>query len=206
MQKQLEIMLQLQNKMNQKVHADWVEQNFAWFRAVWIECGELVDHFGYKWWKKQQPDMQQVQLEIIDIWHFGLSMLIDGRPIADIAAAIASQLNMVKTEQLGVIEATEALAQSVLSTKQFDVAIFWNLLLSADMNFDDLFKQYVGKNVLNFFRQDHGYKDGSYIKSWHGREDNEHLSDILASYSSFDDGIADDVYQRLAEVYKTVTA
>ncbi|MFT7292895.1 MAG: hypothetical protein ACI87Q_000741, partial [Pseudohongiellaceae bacterium] len=35
--------------------------------------------------------------------------------------------------------------------------------------------------AYNFFRQDHGYKDGSYIKIWQGQEDNVHLVDILAS-------------------------
>ncbi len=39
---------------------------------------------------------------------------------------------------------------------------------------------YIGKNVLNRFRQSHGYKDGSYQKQWHGREDNEHLIEVLA--------------------------
>ncbi len=46
-------MLAMQDKMNQKVHADWIAQQFEWYRAIWIECGELVEHYGYKWWKKQ---------------------------------------------------------------------------------------------------------------------------------------------------------
>ena len=47
------------------------------------------------------------------------------------------------------------------------------------MSFDELFRLYVGKNVLNGFRQDHGYKDGTYRKTWAGREDNEHLMELL---------------------------
>ena len=203
MQNQLAVMLELQDKMNKKVHPDWVAQDFAWFRAIWIECGELVDHFGYKWWKKQTPDMPQVQLEIVDIWHFGLSMLIDGRDIHQIAAEIAQTLQQEQTPAKGVIEATEALAESILATRKFDVAIFLNLLNAADMSFDELFKQYVGKNVLNFFRQDHGYKDGSYKKVWQGREDNEHLTDILNQANTVGDDFAEQVYQQLAAVYKT---
>ena len=45
--------------------------------------------------------------------------------------------------------------------------------------FDELFRLYVGKNVLNEFRQDHGYKSGTYLKTWAGREDNEHLIELL---------------------------
>lgn len=204
MQKEFEVMLQLQDTMNRKVHPEWRKQQFAWFRALWIECGELVEHYGYKWWKKQTPDMQQVQLEVVDIWHFGLSMLIDGREFAEIANDIVHQLKPFEQDDAGVIEATEALAESVLVTRQFDVLRFWRLLYAAGMDSDMLFKQYVGKNVLNLFRQDHGYKDGSYIKTWEGREDNEHLSEILNCAEHIDENFADTVYQQLENIYKRV--
>ncbi|CAA0097235.1 Uncharacterised protein [BD1-7 clade bacterium] len=201
MQTELEVMLALQDKMNQKVHPDWINQDFAWFRAIWIECGELVDHYGYKWWKKQTPEMAQVQLEIVDIWHFGLSMLIDGRNYAEIANEIQQALASGVVAQLEVIDATEALAGAILTTREFSVNHFWALLVAADMSFDDLFKQYVGKNVLNFFRQDNGYKDGSYIKVWDGREDNEHLTDILLALDASGANFADQVYSKLQERY-----
>ncbi len=204
MQKQLAIMLDLQDKMNKKVHSDWIAQDFAWFRAIWIECGELVDHYGYKWWKKQQPDMAQVQLEIVDIWHFGLSMLMDGREHSEIANEIAEQLVQQPEKAQGVIEATETLAESILATRAFDVVKFWQLLQVAEMDFDELFKQYVGKNVLNFFRQDHGYKDGSYMKVWHGREDNEHLSEIMNQQTHIDEHLADVLYQSLETIYNSL--
>jgi len=203
MKKKLEIMLDLQDKMNKKVHPQWVGQNFAWFRAIWIECGELVDHFGYKWWKKQTPDMQQVQLEVVDIWHFGLSMLIDGRPLSQIAEEIQQHLTGEATSK-GVIEATEDLAGAVLTTRTFNVAHFWALMQACDMTFDSLFKQYVGKNVLNFFRQDHGYKEGTYIKQWNGLEDNEHLSAIINSANAIGDDFAEWVYAELKKIYVTL--
>ena len=65
MKQQIETMLLMQDQMNARVTADWREQNFEWYRAVWIECGELVDHYGWKWWKKQTPDMEQVRLEVV---------------------------------------------------------------------------------------------------------------------------------------------
>ncbi len=171
-------MLELQHRMNSKVHPDWFNQGFAYYRALWIECGELMEHYGYKWWKHQEPDMEQVHLEIVDIWHFGLSMLIDGRPMADIATEMDQALEQASLVELGILEATEALVAQTLSTRFFSVAHFWQLLLAAGMSADQLYRSYVGKNVLNFFRQDHGYKDGSYQKIWQGREDNEHLVEI----------------------------
>jgi hypothetical protein len=79
-----------------------------------------------------------------------------------------------------------------------DFATVMNLI---EMNFDALYRSYVGKNVLNFFRQDHGYKDGSYIKVWQGREDNEHLVDVVNQLDSNDSSFRDDVYQGLAARY-----
>ena len=58
------------------MHPDWRSQGYEYYRAIWVECAELLDHFGWKWWKQQPTDVDQVQLEIVDIWHFGLSDLL----------------------------------------------------------------------------------------------------------------------------------
>lgn len=197
-------MLEMQNNMNKKVHPDWVEQHFQWYRATWIECGELVDHYGYKWWKKQTPDMDQVHLEVVDIWHFGMSMLFNGQSIEDIALSMAAELSEHSVESRGVIEATEDLAEHCLRTKTFSICLFWNLLKAVGMSFDELYQQYVGKNVLNFFRQDHGYKTGSYIKQWHNREDNEHLVEILAQLDPQANDFAEQIYQQLTSRYQSL--
>ena len=124
------------------------------------------------------------------------------REPSEIAAEIEYALKTATTTPVGVIEATEALAESVLATRQFDVARFQALLQAADMTFDQLFKQYVGKNVLNFFRQDHGYKDGSYRKHWHdGREDNEHLVEAVQSLDTTKPEFKDELYQALVARY-----
>lgn len=205
MQKQFEIMLSLQDKMNSKVHADWIDQGFEWYRALWIECGELMDHQGYKWWKKQLADIEQVQLEIVDIWHFGLSMLIDERrDFVGIAAAMCESLQQRQVQNTSVLLATEALAADTLVRKQFSVPLFWDLLESAEMGADQLYTAYIGKNVLNFFRQDHGYKTGTYIKQWQGREDNEHLSEIVTGLDCHADNFADQLYLALAERYQAL--
>ena len=70
-----------------------------------------------------------------------------------------------------------------------------------DLEFDELYRTYVGKNVLNFFRQDHGYKEGHYQKIWNGKEDNEHLSAILTSIDPQSPTFSDEVYQALAAAY-----
>jgi hypothetical protein len=196
-------MLTMQHNMNTRVHEHWVEQDFEWYRAAWIECGELIEHYGYKWWKKQAPDLEQVRLEVIDIWHFGLSALFHGgKSIEKIATEIAAELSGHEPSGLGVREATEELALHALQTKGFSPSRFWDLMLAAGLDFDGLYTAYVGKNVLNFFRQDHGYKDGSYTKNWAGREDNEHLVELVAPLDKNADDFADQVYRALEGRYR----
>jgi hypothetical protein len=196
-------MLIMQDRMNSRVHEHWVEQNFEWYRAAWIECGELIEHYGYKWWKKQEADIEQVRLEIIDIWHFGLSALFhDGKSIEDIACDIEGEVSEFEAVGLGVREATEALALHCLQTKSFSPTCFWELMLSAGLDFDSLYTAYVGKNVLNFFRQDNGYKAGTYVKNWAGREDNEHLVELVAILDTGADDFSDQVYRALEVRYR----
>ncbi|MFK8048863.1 MAG: dUTP diphosphatase [Halioglobus sp.] len=198
-------MLTMQSRMNSRVHDDWVNQNFEWYRAIWIECGELIEHHGYKWWKKQVPDLAQVQLEVIDIWHFGMSALFqNGKTIEVMAAEIETELKHQQPSGLGVPESTEALALHSLDTQSFSPSLFWDLLLAAELDFQSLYTAYVGKNVLNFFRQDHGYKEGSYVKIWSGREDNEHLVELVESLDSAAEDFADQVYAALETRYREV--
>ena len=49
---------------------------------------------------------------------------------------------------------------------------FFELAYLGALNLTQLYRLYVGKNILNQFRQDHGYKEGHYIKIWNGLEDN----------------------------------
>lgn len=196
-------MLTMQHNMNTRVHENWVQQNFEWYRAAWIECGELIDHYGFKWWKKQEPDMEQARLEVIDIWHFGMSALfVEDKTIEQIAQEINSELAGHEVIETGVREATESLALHCLETHSFSPSRFWDLMLAVGLDFESLYVAYVGKNVLNFFRQDHGYKEGTYVKNWQGREDNEHLVDLVSELDGSAEDFADQVYQALESRYK----
>ncbi len=151
--------------------------------------------------------MDQVKLEAIDIWHFGMSALFaEGQSQDAIAEAMEQQLAGYQYSGIEVREATEALAQHSLATRSFSVALFWDLMNAVGLSFEDLYRQYVGKNVLNFFRQDNGYKEGSYVKQWQGREDNEHLVEILSELDSQAANFSEQVYQALAARYQQATA
>ena len=201
MEKQLSEMLSLQDQMNKKVHPEWRTQGFEWYRAIWTECAELMDHYGWKWWKKQTPDIPQIKLEIVDIWHFGMSTyLVNSDDYQAVAADIKAQWQL-ESEASDFRLAVEALASNTLTEKRISIPYFCQLMVLMDMDIDELYRQYIGKNVLNFFRQDHGYKEGTYIKVWNGKEDNEVLADILNQLDPSADGFKDTVYQALASHY-----
>lgn len=201
------VMLEMQDGMNSRVDGDWFNQERAWYRAIWIECAELMDHYGgWKWWKGSQKDVEQVMLEIVDIWHFGLSMRINADRDHAVAAARIVDQWVAPQVTGGFLADVERLASVALSEKSFLVAIVPALLADIGRGFDDLYRVYVGKNVLNYFRQDHGYREGGYRKVWNGREDNEHLVDILSELDADEPDYRDRVYAALAQRYPLATS
>jgi len=202
MKQQLATMLQLQGEMNTKVHSQWQEQEFEWYRAIWVECAELLDHYGWKWWKKQTPDVDQIALELVDIWHFGLSLLLlKGDSVEEITAKVTEEFAKAKPSEDFATD-LEEFTEQTLATKDFDIAGFARLMQGIKMDFETLYIGYVGKNVLNFFRQDHGYQDGSYQKQWGGVEDNENLVEIVGQLDTASATFKDDLYSRMEETYK----
>ena len=201
MKNRLLVMLEMQEAMNARVNADWRQAGNAWYRAIWTECAEMLDHYGWKWWKHQQPDLEQVQLELVDIMHFAMSdYLLEDADNDAVAERIQAELSR-PAQNDDVRLAIEALAQSTIANESMHFSDFASVMRLIEMDFDQLYRLYVGKNVLNFFRQDHGYKDGSYLKIWDGREDNEHLAELLTRLDSNSAGFRDDVYQGLKARY-----
>ena len=171
---QISQMLTMQDAMNSRVSDSWRANNYEWYRAIWVECAEMLDHHGWKWWKHQEIDVAQVQLELVDIFHFGLSLrLMTNENIDNIIEQLALELTQVQHQEPDFKIALEQLAAAAVSDKSFNALALANCMHLMQMDLNELFRQYVGKNTLNFFRQDHGYKEGHYIKEWHGKEDNE---------------------------------
>ena len=176
----LKVMADMQESHNVHVHPDWRTNGYEYYRAIWVECAEMLDHFGWKWWKKQAPDLDQVKLELVDIWHFALSEMLRADELDDGVAQQLSSVALADEPQAETFRlAIEALAQSSLATRSFELAPFLQAMQSLPMDYEELYSMYIGKNVLNNFRQANGYKDGTYKKLWMGREDNEHLVELL---------------------------
>lgn len=210
---QLNTMLTLQDNMNKKVNPDWINAGYGYLRAAMVESVEAIEHHGWKWWKAQHKDLPQLQMECVDIWHFALSHLLIAHNGEVAATAVALENELIANHQSLTFDGDDyifgqsdllanlELMAGLAAAKRFNVSLFLRIIEQCEMSSDELFRQYVGKNILNFFRQDHGYKEGVYIKEWHGREDNEHLVEVLNALDANADGYADMVYQGLLERY-----
>lgn len=198
---QIKQMLTLQNAMNSRVSSTWRENGYEWYRAIWVECAEMLDHHGWKWWKHQEIDVAQVQLELVDIFHFGLSLrLMNGANVDDISNELSAEL-LQTTDETDFKIALENLASSAVSDRTFNAVALADCMRLMQMDLTELFRQYVGKNTLNFFRQDHGYKEGTYIKIWHGEEDNEVLANLVNSLDETAGDFQQQLYSALEAQY-----
>ncbi len=203
--RQIKHMLHLQDEMNTKVNFSWRSQDYSWCRAIWTECAELLDHYGWKWWKHQEPDLAQVRLELVDIWHFGLSWLLQHEEnpntvIKDLVAGLDEPTDPELTFQ----DLVEAVARSALTYEQFVPVEFAQLMVAAELTLDELYRLYIGKNTLNRFRQDFGYKEGTYHKLWDGREDNDYLYELLKTLDSTTPAFMAQVYNGLVAKYSQI--
>jgi len=193
------LMLQLQAQLNDATNGEeWtkgVTKNgkiINWKRCIYMECAEMVDSFSWKHWKSidKEPDWANHQIEVIDVWHFIMSLSIENYAqnfkggVEDLSLMVSDleSFTQLQTQsknfasQDEVITKVENLIRLVINRDDFTLETlineFFDLVVMSGLNLESLYRLYVGKNILNQFRQDNGYKDGSYIKVWNGEEDN----------------------------------
>ena len=210
-------MLELQDRVNRKIDADWLTRGHAWLRAVLVEATEALDHYGWKWWKKQSPDMVQLRIELIDIWHFILSEYIV-RAGGDHAAAAHAMLRDWtgagaceldgKRHDIAALDMREQLEllAGLSAVRRMHMPLLAALFTACDLPVATLYRDYVSKNVLNHFRQDYGYKTGEYKKTWAGKEDNVHMAEILDALSAADANLPQALYDGLQQRYQGFSA
>src|SRR5690606_10425009 len=146
------------------------------------ECSELSDYIGWKWWKAHpKANITQAELEVVDIWHFGLSMIVEAvlvqvenqkgdldEALQFMAGIFASNwtyddTNADASSELSewtVFDSIDNLIVDSVCSNSFNVTAFRRLCEHFGMTFDRLFSLYVSKHVLNSFRWKHGYKEG----------------------------------------------
>lgn len=213
--KQIPSMLSLQNTMNKTVNADWSTHDWDWFRASMLEGAEAVEHHGWKWWKAQNKDIPQLQMEIVDIWHFYLSQFLKTTHTNEEQAAILIEEHYNEFNNkpvvfdgkeydlttLTVLQKLDLLI-GLSAAKRLHVPLLIDLVYDSGMNWDLFFEQYVKKNILNIFRQKNGYKQGTYHKEWFNQEDNVFLIEEAAKLNPTDENYVTLLWEALTLVYK----
>ena len=223
------LMLQLQVQLNDATNGeDWtkgVTKNnkvINWKRCIYMECAEMIDSFSWKHWKSinKEPDWDNLQIEVIDVWHFIMSLAIEDYSrnlkgqIEDLAINISQLESFSKIDtnndefgkQDDVIDKVENLMRLSLSKETLMIeeliGEFFDLVLLSGLDLETLYRLYVGKNILNQFRQDNGYKDGSYVKVWAGEEDNIVMKRVWEENSNIK---PDELYKELTKLYLAMT-
>jgi len=217
-------MLQLQQQLNDATNGKGWENGMTkngklidWKRCAYLECAELIESYPWKHWKNidADPDYENIKIEAVDIWHFIMSQALadyKNKALGTIEALADNIVNLpnfdtfkeptVATEKNNYeqIETVEEMMRTLLcggSTEKL-VMQFFDVAMQSGLNLESLYKLYIGKNILNQFRQDHGYKEGSYIKEWNGEEDNVTMQRILETCKEI---TPQELYNKLEEAY-----
>ena len=202
-----EKMVKLQHQFNKQVAEDYLEKDFNWNSAIIAESGELLDSLGYKWWKKQEPDMENVKVEAIDLLHFVISdriqknkkMYSEKESLEMTFVELYTEFNNVKV--LRDYSTLEDMIFYLIATNSYRINVMKRIFTKLEMSNEDVYVAYITKNCLNKFRQDNGYKDGSYIKNWNGREDNIVAFEIANEWGA-DEELFEQLYLDLETYYK----
>jgi dimeric dUTPase (all-alpha-NTP-PPase superfamily) len=217
-------MLQLQQQLNDATNGkDWEKGTtkngklIDWKRCTYLECAELIESYPWKHWKNidAKPDYANIQIEAVDIWHFIMSQGLEDYKMKKLGCidtlsrnisklpnfqAFLADITPTTKDYYAQIEVVEHLMKTIFcedSTEKLMEA-FIDVAVQSGLNLDALYKLYVGKNILNQFRQDHGYKEGTYIKIWNGQEDNVTMQRVLEEN---EDISPNELYNALEEGY-----
>ncbi len=203
---QVNNMIEVQDRLNCHLNPQWCSAGYDWSLAIMSECTELADQIGWKWWKHQpQAPLTQIHLEVVDIWHFVLSGLIEQGAMDLIRREFARP--DVSPGAAGGMTPRAALSAAknvVQSCDKFDlqlVTYFRALMHAVRLSTDDLYDLYMAKAALNLFRWDNGYREGTYIKQWGDVEDNVYLESVLHGHPTL---ALDDITTLLRQRYTEV--
>ena len=216
-------MLQLQQQLNDVTNGEGWEKGVTkngkkidWKRCTYLECAELIESYPWKHWKNidAKPDYANIKIEAVDIWHFIMSQALEDYKIKNLGsikdlalkihnldnyANFTTDIVATTKDYYEQIEVVEVLMKTLFcgdSTEAL-MAAFIDVAVQSGLNLHALYQLYVGKNILNKFRQDHGYKEGTYIKIWNGKEDNVTMQSILEN----DTITPERLYEGLKEAY-----
>ena len=225
-----------QTDLNNQLQEDWHQTGWPYYRAVWTELAEAIQHANWLWWKRKQynqplstQQQDDIYIELCDVLHFGLSMdIISAHGDANMLLARAeSYVDAFEDARHVTCQFEEDLEGCVIDAillRTFNVKKFARACGAVGLSLSGLLLYYFAKTELNKFRWSLGYKEGKYVKMWklsgHDKpqEDNVFLCAVIAGmrelatdeilFSELKDGSAQEFIkgQLAAEYQKQIAA
>jgi dUTPase len=206
-----EKIVELQIELNKQVVATSKPiYSLKWYRAIWVECAELLELLDWKWWDETKYIKSKAEIELIDILHFGISSLLDIYPKQELLNTLNSSFKSLYIEfppsldepDLSLVqEQVELLAATALNLKIFPIAPYVETCRLLKVSFSRIFLLYIAKNCLNKFRQKVISTSGSYSKFWNQVEDNLILIQIIDKYQIDTNNLINKINTDLQNLY-----
>ena len=191
--------VQMQTEFNNKVAPGWMHdiQNvkYDFWMAILDETTEVLNSKHWKWWKDSTKhgdvDWTNVRVELVDLFHFILSLTIQQKNEQLLFASFINfEINEVtKKDRLirdeNYFKEFWDLFLMAVQIKSLPlVAVKWvEFWYRAGYNAEDLFKDYRIKNMLNKLRQKYGYgAKNNYKKMWPGIQENKLVEDNVIAW------------------------
>ena len=219
----LEEMFLLQKKLNDSTNGkNWelginkFGKEINWLRCIHMEVSELIESTPWKHWKNinADADFNNIHVELVDVWHFLMSYILQETNIPKAVSLVNTHCIYEPSNNINIklmTEESEKLSYIALAIQTGNMPSFSGVERFIDqffksckvsgLSFSWLQKLYIGKNCLNKFRQEHGYKEGTYIKVWNKKEDNIVMVDFLKQSDNIS---LDELYIKLSEVYSNL--
>ena len=196
----------MQDDLNGILDKDWKYKHFDNRLAAIMETAELIDHYPWKWWKQGgEANVGQARMELVDVWHFVLSELLL-YPCDSVRQDVYHVDIRPDEMSNGIKDSGRALIGALANGSVPKICDHFHWLRAdVGMTWEDLYKLYMGKNLLNKLRWSTGYGT-KYIKDWKGVEDNEYLTSVLMYMNADDPLFAEKVSSALATRYAEVVA
>jgi len=174
-------MMHIQNRLNTNSYdSAWIErgrtEEFDYAMAAGDEAHEFARSLPFQWWRNDKPDFQNQVTELVDAWHFVMSQLIIDMN-GNVGLAILEAFRMYEDAQITRSEPTIQKQTKLFVAALYShntrfqiecsyVKAFFLLCAKASVSIHLLSARYLGKSVLNRFRVENGYKEGTYHKIW----------------------------------------
>lgn len=199
----------IQLRLNELTFPEWKKElTVDHFRVAMLdEFSEFISSgMKWKWWKAgDSPDTENERLELIDVMHFYLSVLLleDKVPDEEVYLGIERHDGLPGV----MFDSSDCLRHNIFvqyvknMMNEADWTHLNGLLSSYPMTQEEVSATFMAKATLNEIRQMKGYKTGEYVKVRVGVEDNDRLHAVISAFINNEGMTINDVRKGVLEEF-----